>query len=246
MKMIIFYILFIFAALSSAELHAQMNGDFHTFIDHIPPPPASCEEAMNFFNNDSTVSGLTSVQRIDTLENFFDKIYSELSLKSEKVKKIISEREEERKGNPDGRFRGEMQAPPEMRELIEDMHNSDEILNRVKQAEEKFKSEAAEKQKRVNTEIKKAEPNDIDAKRTIIGDFLKDINELYSGFAAKLKQDFKQLDEISRKYKYDSEENKPVFRKRILEMHLSEAENLILLLSCVKGSAEIGAKFYKK
>jgi hypothetical protein len=246
MKNNIFCTLLILTIFSSFELIAQTKQDFYTFIDLIPLPPSSCEEARSFYNIDSTSSGITIAQRIDTLGKFFDKIYTELSVKSDKIKKSLAEKQEERKGNPDGRFRGEMQGPPDMQDLIEDMHRANEVLVKLNEAEEKFRNEAYLKQKSVNTEIKKAVSKDNDAKRKIIDNFLKDINELYSGFTLELKHNFSLIDDISKKYKYDSEENKPVFRKKILEMQLAESENLILLLSCVKGSAEIGSKFYKK
>lgn len=237
--------LFILIISFAVSVKAQHSYDLHPFLNQIPSPPISCEEAKNLSTGDSAGSGYTLMESLDTLGKFFDKIHDALTFKSENIKKFLTERDEERKDEPNGKYRGEMQAPREMDEIINDMHKADELIIRINEDEQHFRNEAKEKQNEVNREIKKAAKNDTEAQTKIVDGFLRNINEMYNKFAIRFKQHFKQLDEISGKYRDGIEMKKPFIEKRIVEMQLVEVENLRLLLSCVRGSIEIGSKYYR-
>jgi ABC-type antimicrobial peptide transport system permease subunit len=245
MKKNLFCFIFTVLIFSSLQVHSQVNYDLYPFLNQIPAPPLNCEEAKNLRTGDSSTSNYTSFESLDTLGKFFDNIHDKLTLNSENIKKYFTERDEERKDEPGGKYRGEMQAPHEMSEIIDDMHKADELMIRINEDEQQFRNEALEKQNKVNKEIKKADKNDIVAKRKIVDEFLNNINEMYNKFAIRFNQNFKQLDEISGKYRNSIEMKKPFIEKKVIEMQLIEVENLRLLLSCVKGSIEIGSKYFK-
>lgn len=245
MKKNFFCSLLILTFFFAVFVQAQVSYDLQPFVNQIPAPPLSCEEAKNLSTRDSAGNGYTALESLDTLGKFFDKIHDALTLKSENIKKLLTEWDEEKKDEPGGKYRGEMQAPREMDEIIEDMHKADELMIRINEDEQQFRNEAKEKQNEVNREIKKAGKNDTEAQTKIVDGFLKNVNEVYNKFAIRFKQNFKQLDEISGKYRDGIEMKKPFIEKRIVEMQLVEVENLRLLLSCVKGSIEIGSKYYR-
>jgi len=237
--------LFIIIIFFAVSVQAQVSYDLYPFVNQIPAPPLSCEEAKNLNTRDSAGNGLNVSESLDTLGKYFDIIHDALTLKSENIKKLFSEHGEERKDEPGGKYRGEMQPPREMDEIIVDMHKANELMVLINEDEQLFRNEAKEKQNEVNREIKKVNKNDTEAQTKIVDGFLKNVNEVYNKFAIRFKQHFKQLDEISGKYRDGIEMKKPFIEKRVIEMQLVEVENLRLLLSCVKGSIEIGLKYYR-
>ncbi len=226
--------------------NAQVSENLYLYVDQIPVPPASCKDAMNFVNYNQESNEIKLTQQIDTLDQLFEKMYTKLSKKSENIKENLRKRIENEDNGQGNRMPPNGIPQGDMKDVMTDFHKTDRLQVKLEEAEVKFRNDMQTQQNSVNTEIKKTLANDVDGRVKIVDNFLSNVNKVYSEFILQLKQDFKELDEVTEKYDYGEDKGRLLLKKKIIDIQLLETKNLRLLMSCVKGSIKIGSEFYTK
>jgi hypothetical protein len=250
--------LIIFFILITKSLYSQPNKDFIFKKDFVPlldsliSPPANCEEAFALTVFDSAKMENVHIPLLNEQENGIELIFTELKSNTTKKEKHQFGQPPSGNGPPGGSPPGGFGPPPGMSDIREDFMKMKDDLDDANSATdkitvilEKFKDELKEMQAKVNDDLHETVSSDDKSREKIINDFLSSGANKFNKYKRTFRENMLILDGIIKKYDYGTKVKTIPLKSEILNMQMTEATALKLLMKVTLEFVNIGAKFYR-